>query len=346
MPHHPHLRLAQLPTPITYLTELSQDLGVRLYVKRDDLSGMELSGNKIRKLEYLLEEAKRQACDCILTAGAIQSNHCRATAFAARELGMQAYLFLECPEAFLQQDDQAIQDTLYGNPFLSLMSGGKIFLLKPATDLQAAMDETAEKLRKQGKNPFVIPVGGSNALGSLGYQACLREILEQEQALDEHFDHIALAVGSCGTFAGLYAGNLAEQADRDIFGISVSHPVAEMEEKSRRVLQEMQSRGYLGAEFDLTACAFHFSDDYIGEGYAKFSTEEIAALTAVSRRTGIVFDPCYTGKAFLGLLEEVKKGHIPPQASVLFIHTGGLFGWTQEAIREAVHDLSDQIYRY
>lgn len=328
--------LAHLPTPIQFLDKLSQDLGANVYVKRDDFSGLELSGNKIRKLEFGLAEALAQGCDTVITTGAIQSNHCRATAFACQKLGLSCILVLtaEKPEHY------------EGNTFLDLMAGADLRYIGDGSQRDEYIETLMADLKKAGKKPYYIPVGASNAVGSLGYMNCYEEIVEQEKSLNISFDAICLAVGSGGTYAGLWYANALNNVPKDILGFCVCDDAATFTQAVDRIVvdlnkglgQKVLPKHFAEAEQGSTNFSFTdycFNDQYIGEGYAKTTEAEIKFLIDTARKTGIVFDPCYTGKAFRGLVSELRNGNFHNYKNILFIHTGGLYGWTRQSMNLA-----------
>lgn len=311
------ISLANLPTPIQKLERLSGDLGCNLYLKRDDYTGTEVSGNKIRKLEYAIADAIAQGADTLVTAGAIQSNHCRATAAAAKRCG------LGCELVIRGEDPLQIE----GNFFLDYMLGAMVHRLHPEESREDKMYEIETRLASEGKKAYRIPVGASNSVGSLGYAECFREIRQQELELGVEFDAIVLSVGSGGTYAGLWYGNEMEQAGKCIYGISVSDSEAEFKREIIRILRGMEGMTVADAYLNEN---IRINDQYIGRGYALSTREEIAFLLEVAEREGVIFDPCYTGKAFLGCIEEIRSGALSKFQNILFIHTGGLQGWTHE----------------
>ena len=305
------LNLANLPTPIHFQEKLSQKLGVELYVKRDDLSGVVLSGNKIRKLEYLLFDAQQKQADVVLTCGGVQSNHCRATVFAARQLGIDAEVFLR------GLDGQPSS----GNLLLCRLADAKTHSLTQETYMQRdeLMLTRAEALQKEGRTPYLIPEGGSNALGSLGYIGSMLEI-HQEVA---DADFIITAVGSGGTLAGLLAG--AELADSKAKVIGV--PVCDDGEIfCARVNDILNTLKTLIPEVTTQARREHFCDGHVGLGYAQATNDELGQIRSVVKESGLVLDPVYTNKAFSGMLQMIADQRIPANSKVLFLHTGGIFG--------------------
>lgn len=339
--------LAHLPTPIQFLDKLSQDLGANVYVKRDDFSGLELSGNKIRKLEFSLAEALAQGCDTVITTGAIQSNHCRATAFACQKLGLSCTLVLTAqkPEHY------------EGNTFLDLMAGADLRYIGDGSQRDEYIETLMADLKKAGNKPYYIPVGASNAVGSLGYMNCYEEILEQEKDLNLSFDAICLAVGSGGTYAGLWYANALNEGSKDIVGICVCDDAVTFTAEVDQIVRDLNKgldRNVLPKHLSAEECidannspemqlikapGYIFNDQYIGEGYAKTTEAEIKFLIDMAGKTGIVFDPCYTGKAFRGLVSEINKGGFKDHKNILFIHTGGLFGWTRESM-----DIAERLF--
>ncbi len=311
------LKIANLPTRIEKLEKISNELDTNLYVKRDDFTGTEYSGNKIRKLEYALAEAVKTGCDTIITAGATQSNHCRATAAACAKYGLKCELVIRGEEP----------EQIEGNLFLDYVLGANVNLIKPEDSREDKMNEISERIESAGGKAYLIPVGASNAVGSLGYLECFEEILKQEKELGIIFDAIVLSVGSGGTYAGLWLGNYLNKSEKRIYGISVSDSSEEFKEQIIDILKNMDD---MDADDDYLDRNIIINDKYIGEGYAKSTDEELKFLVEVAQNEGIIFDPCYTGKAFKGCYNEIKEGDLRTAKNILFIHTGGLMGWTME----------------
>ena len=305
------LELANLPTPIQYQERLSQQLGVELYVKRDDLSGVVLSGNKIRKLEYLLFDAKQQNADTVLTCGGVQSNHARATVYAARQLGMQAEVFLR------GLDGQPSS----GNLFFMRLASATTYPLSPDAYLERDkhMLKRAEELQAQGHTPYIIPEGGSNALGSLGY---VRSMLEIVQSV-ENLDFIITAVGSGGTLAGLLAGAQFTNSRAQIIGVPVCDDGHVFMQRVNIILQDLRTHM---PKLTIQSGDNNFCDGHVGEGYALATKQDLQHISTVAKDSGLVLDPVYTNKAFSGMRAMIKNGRIPQQSKVLFLHTGGIFG--------------------
>ncbi|MFJ7730025.1 D-cysteine desulfhydrase family protein [Neobacillus sp. NPDC097160] len=311
------LHIANLPTPIQKLDRLGEELGVNLYLKRDDFTGMEVSGNKVRKLEFSVADALHQGCDTLITAGGIQSNHCRATAAVAAKYGLGCDLIIrgEIPNHF------------EGNLFINKALGARVHLISPEESREEKMDEIVENLKSQGHKPYLIPIGASNAVGSLGYASAIEEITQQENKLGIHFDTVVIAVGSGGTYAGLWYANQNQGAKRKIHGFAVDHSAETFMETITDILKEMYLNDGLEAPEEYKDILIN--DQYIGTGYAKSTPEELAFIMKTSREHGFLLDPVYTGKAFYGMVSEIQKGHFKDAKNILFIHTGGLLGWTQ-----------------
>lgn len=316
------LRMAQVPTPL-YPVDLS-GLGfspeVALWVKRDDLTGCALSGNKLRKLEFLLAEALQQNADVVITCGGIQSNHARATALAARECGLAAHLLLAAPRP---QDDPGVS----GNLLLDRLVDACLHLISPEDylrrdELMAAM---ADKLRKQGRRPYIIPEGGSNALGAWGYLEAVREWELQAAGLGVCFDDVVCACGSAGTAAGLGLGVQLAGLRTRVHAVNVQRDAAYFHACMDRLFQELGAAVRSRDVVDIM-------EGHVGAGYACSRPEELEFIRDVARQTGLLLDPVYTGKALFGLRAELQRqaGRFKGRR-ILFFHTGGLFGLYDKA---------------
>jgi D-cysteine desulfhydrase len=290
--------------------------GPHIFIKRDDLLGLSGGGNKTRKLEFLVADALRQGADTLITVGAVQSNHCRLTLAAAVKEGMKCRLVLE------QRVPDSYDPDASGNNFLFRLLGvEKVTVVDLGTDLNAAMEAEAEELAAEGRKGYVIPGGGSNPLGALGYVACAQEILAQAFQKGIQFDHIVCASGSGGTHSGMLVGMRAMGSRIPVTGISVRRPVAEQEELIGGLAA--RTREFLGLPDDGGAGELRIFDDYVGPGYS-IPTEEMAeAVRTFARLEGILLDPVYTGKAAAGLLDLIRSGHFERGEKVLFLHTGG-----------------------
>jgi D-cysteine desulfhydrase len=312
------VNLAQLPTPIVELKNLARHFDVpRLLMKRDDLTGLELSGNKVRKLEYLVADALAKGCDTLVTHGGFQSNHCRATAAIGARLGLKVRLLLRAPAQGIPDND--------GNLFLDRLLGADITLHSVEADRtrrKELIDDAMDAERRAGRRPYFFPVGASVPLGCWGYIRCLHEIAEQlgrDTAVD-----VYVSVSSSGTFAGLVLGKaLLKLNNYQILGIPVSDSVAYFQKDTRNLIAETAKMFSLDVSEEQTP--LNLIDGYIGEGYAIPFPSAVETVRLLARKEGILLDPTYTSKGMTGFLESIQK---PTRSSVLplFIHTGGVFG--------------------
>ncbi len=298
--------LGIFPTPIQKLDNISRILGTNVYFKRDDLTGLGLGGNKVRKLEFLLADARKTGAEIVFTTGGAQSNHAMLTAAAAGKLGMKAILILK---------KRGVTECL-GNLLLeSLMDTEVIFMdTDDYDDIYAEMDRRG---KASGKRYYKIPCGGSNAIGTLGYVACAQEISEQGIP----FDHIVCAEGSGGTMAGMTLGAKMFLPETKVHGMMVDNEP--FNEITLRLMKEAAM--LLDADFKLSQEDYSLRD-LCGPGYAIPSEAGNAAVTLLAKEEGLFLDPVYTGKAFAGLIEMAKEGAFKPTDRVLFLHTGGAGG--------------------
>jgi D-cysteine desulfhydrase len=313
-----HISLANLPTRIQKLDRLSEELsGINLYVKRDDETGAEMSGNKVRKLEFAIKEALDMGCDTLITCGGIQSNHARATAAAAAKLGMNSCLVLRSDE----------KPEVDGNYFLDKVIGADVRIIS-SEDYSKRRTDIMESIKKEydlkGHKAYIIPEGASNGIGTFGYFKCMEEIAAQEREIGIKFDTILVAVGSGGTYSGLFLYNKLFNAGKNIIGVNVSNDADYFKNKIYHILHE--SMDYLHTSVEFSKDEINIIDGYVGIGYAKSRKEEIDFIYKLAKLEGIILDPVYTGKALYGFVSEVKKGNLKDMKNVLFIHTGGLFG--------------------
>jgi D-cysteine desulfhydrase len=321
IPYPPRVHLAHTPTPLEQLRRLGADLGVELYVKRDDLTGSTLTGNKVRKLEFLLADAVARGADTVLTCGGAQSNHCRATAVAAAKLGLRTKLLLRTP-------DPLHPPGLEGNILLDRLVGAEIVWITP--DEYRQRDEIfvrmVAELSDVGRRPYVIPEGGSNALGAWGYVAAAEELAADLAALGPpQKTSIIYATGSGGTGAGLVLGTRLKNLDVRVIGFNVCDDRAYFVNAIGQIVEEMIRSNWLKARFTRERDV-EIVDGYVGRGYAESRPEELALITQVARGEGILLDPVYTGKAFFGMVSELRKNPQVFGERVVFVHTGGMFG--------------------
>jgi D-cysteine desulfhydrase family pyridoxal phosphate-dependent enzyme len=310
----PRIALAHLPTPLEPAPRLGAACGIpSLWVKRDDATGLALGGNKARKLEYLLADARARGADTLLTIGGIQSNHARMTAAAACRLGMACELFLEGEEPRERQ----------GNLLLDDLFGARVSFLGPATlnEMNQAMAARAAELEAEGRVPYPIPVGGSNAIGAIGYVAAARELAVQAAAENLDIGAIVVAVGSTGTLAGLTVGLRLFLPEVRLLGVSVSSPTIRCQTKAWRITRLFSGR--VGWHYVLHPNDFQVTAEFIGPGYGIPTPEAVAAIRLAARTEGLLLDPIYTGKAFAGLQAMAAAGALPRDRAVVFWHTGG-----------------------
>ena len=312
------LRLGNFPTRIERLEKFSTIVKEHVYIKRDDQTGTEFSGNKIRKLEYSINEAVNNDCDTLITCGGIQSNHARATAAAGIKLGLKSVLVLRSDE----------KPELEGNYLIDKIMGADVRIISSEDyreRRQEIMENILKELEAKGRKGYIIPEGASNGVGTFGYLACFKEILEQEKEHGIVFDTIVTAVGSGGTFAGLYLGNKLTNSGKKIVGINVCDTAEYFKERVSEILKEVKT--YIpDTEFEISKDDMCIIDGYVGDGYAVSRTEELDFICDFAEAEGIILDPVYTGKAMRGLYTEIKKGTFKDSKNILFIHTGGLFG--------------------
>jgi D-cysteine desulfhydrase len=317
VPAPPRLSLARLPTPLEPARVLGSRLGLSLWWKRDDLTGAELSGNKIRKLEFLLADAESAGADTVITCGGEQSNHCRATALAAARRGLACVLMLRVP-------DPAAPPAVEANSLLARLAGAELRYVTPEQYARRAelLRGMEAELRARGRRPYVIPEGGSNAVGAWGYMQAVAELYAQ---LGGRPATIVYAAGSGGTGAGIELGiRRAGWRGARALGFAVCDDSAYFQNQIAAIAAEANARYRLGLTVEASSVAV--VDHYIGPGYARTTPEMLATITDVARTEGIVLDPVYTGKAFFGLLRERALGNPALAGDVVFLHTGGIFG--------------------
>jgi len=313
----PRLKVAHLPTPLEPLPNLTRLLGgPRLWIKRDDCTGLATGGNKTRKLEFLVADALAQGCDTLITQGAVQTNHGRQTAAIAARFGLRCILLLEHRVA---TDDPDYLGN--GNVLFDRLFGAELRELAGGSDMNAALQSVAEEVRRAGGKPYVIPGGGSNEVGALGYVACALELVHQANEAGLRIDHVVHATGSAGTQAGLVAGLEAMHAGIPVLGIGVRAPKEQQEAVVHDLACRLAER--LGVRGGIARSAVVANCDYVGEGYGIPTPAMVEAVRLFARHEGILLDPVYTGKAAAGLVDLCRKGFFAKDANVVFLHTGG-----------------------
>lgn len=323
----PRISLAHLPTPMEYLPRLSQHLGgPEIYIKRDDCTGLGTGGNKTRKLEFLMADALEKGSDVVITQGAVQSNHARQTAAAACKLGMKCELVFE---ARVEDPDDAYKTS--GNVLLDRIFGANIREVPNGSDMNAVMDELATEIRTKGHKPYVIPGGGSNPIGALGYIDCAMEFLAQANRESVVIEQVVHATGSAGTQAGLVVGLQAMNSKIPLLGIGVNAAKAEQEEKVFKLAEE--TAAYVGVPGCIDREDIVANCDYVGDGYGIPTKEMNDAVMLLAQLEGLLFDPVYSGKGLAGMIDLIQKGEFSETKNLLFIHTGGvagLFGYSSQ----------------
>ena len=310
----PRQSLGFFPTPLHELGNLSRELGgPRIFIKRDDLTGLALGGNKTRKLEYLIGEALAIGADTLITAGAIQSNHCRQTAAAAASLKMQCHLVLGGSEP----------ETANGNLLLDHLLGAQIHW---AGENRKGEDipNLAEKLRRAGRKPFIVPYGGSNELGATAFVEALCELDAQTYPRHLDFDHIVFASSSGGTHAGLMVGRQLLRKKFQLNGIAIDKVGTAEKSLGKQIIDLANTTAhFLEIDHRFTSSDLDLNENYTGAGYAVIGDAEREAISMLAHHEGILVDPVYTGRAMAGLIDQIRSGAIGKNATVLFWHTGG-----------------------
>jgi L-cysteate sulfo-lyase len=320
----PRVRITHGPTPLEFMPRLTDALGgPNLYIKRDDCTGLGTGGNKTRKLEFLMADALAQHADTIITQGATQSNHARQTVAIAAKMGMQCEILLE--------DRTGSKDESYkqsGNVFLDHLYGAHVTERPGGTDMAAAMNEVADALRAKGRKPYIIPGGGSNPIGALGYVVCALELTDQFNNLGLNVDCLVHATGSAGTQAGLVAGFEGTRSQIPVLGIGV-RALKEAQETNVFNLA-VKTAELLGVPGSIKRESVMANCDYVGGGYGVPTPGMVEAVTMLARLEGILLDPVYSGKGMAGLIDLCRKGHFKKGQNVVFLHTGGavaLYGY-------------------
>jgi L-cysteate sulfo-lyase len=313
----PIFPLAHKPTPLEPLERLSRHLaGPRLYIKRDDCTGLATGGNKTRKLEYLIGQALKDGATTIVSAGGLQSNHVRQTAAAAAKAGLTCHLVLDHRVPI---DTEAYRSG--GNFLLDRLLGATTHICKPGETRAGRTAQLLAELRAQGERPYDIPVGGSNALGALGYAAMMGELQGQAQDAGISLDRIVLASSSGGTLAGLLAGRALAGAETTVTGVDVDGDPDTLAQKVLAIARDCATSLGLGA--NAMPAAVELVRGYAAPGYGQPNAGMIEAVKLMATLEGILLDPVYTGKGMAGLIDLIRKDRIGKDETVVFVHTGG-----------------------
>jgi D-cysteine desulfhydrase len=320
----PRVRVTFLPTPLVELKRLTAVLGgPRIFIKRDDMTGLALGGNKTRKLEFLLGEALSQNCDAVITGGAMQSNHCRQTAAAAAAVGLECHLALGGEQPAFPE----------GNLLLDYLFGAIVHWCGEQRRGER-IPEIAAKLRSQGRKPYIIPYGGSNATGALGFVVAVAELKEQLLAQNSRVDYLILPSSSGGTHAGMTVGVDIYGLSTTVIGIGIDREApGEPPYESELATLANQIAEKLGLEARYTASNFQMRYEYFGGGYGVVGDLEREAIQLVAKYEGILLDPVYTGRTMGGVLDMIRHKEFTSRDTVLFWHTGGtpaLFEYARE----------------
>jgi L-cysteate sulfo-lyase len=316
----PRVRLGHFPTPLEPMPRLSAQLGgPKLWIKRDDCTGLATGGNKTRKLEYLAADAMAQGADTLITLGALQSNHARQTAAAAAKLGLECVLVLE--DRVTQPTDAYRHN---GNMLLDRLLGATVRIVPRDSSLSEAVDRAADEVKRAGGKPYVIPGGGSNAVGALGYVGCALEMLQQASELGFAIDRVVHATGSSGTQAGLIAGFDGARSGVRVLGITVGRPRDNQEKHIAKLLDETWA--HLGLKGSAPRDNVTADDRYFGEAYGIPTPAMKEAVSLLAATEGVLLDPVYAGKAMSGLIDLVRQGSFGKDENIVFVHTGGQAG--------------------
>ena len=302
------IRFAHLPTPVEELPRLSSAMGgPRIVVKRDDQTGLAFGGNKTRKLEFLIAEAREQEADVLISAGAFQSNHCRQTAAAAAKFGFDCILVLA--------GDQPGKAS--GNLLLDQIFGARIIAVADRRDRDRVLQETRERVASEGRRPYLVPYGGSSPTGAMGYAFAMQELMQQ----DVRPDWIVFGTSSGGTHAGLVLGQRVFGFDGRILGISIDEPVPWLKAHVSELAAEASTR--FGGRLQFTGDDVLANADYCKAGYGVVTMAEREAVRLFARLEGLLLDPVYTARAAAGMIDLIRRGHFKKDDCVLFWHTGG-----------------------
>lgn len=315
---HPRRIYNSQKTPIIKLKKLSEYFGkCSIFIKRDDFLDLAGGGNKTRKLEFVVGDALSKGADTLITCGGLQSNHCRLTAAAAVKEG------LKCRLVLIEEPHQTYKPKAGGNNLLYHLLGVEtITVIRDLEKLDDTMDQAADQVKREGGIPYLIPMGASNPIGTLGYMACAQEIVDQASAINVHFNYIICPSGSAGTQAGLIMGMACLKYPCRVLGMNVSRS----KEEQHLLLRDLINHTISSLKLDVSIQDNHITcfDKSLGPGYAIPSPEMVEAVKLLAATEGILLDPVYTGKAMAGLIMLIKNGFFKQDDQVLFIHTGGL----------------------
>jgi len=304
----PRLHFAHLPTPIEELPRLSEHLkGPKILIKRDDQTGLAFGGNKTRKLEFLIAEAREQGAKTLITGGALQSNHCRQTAAAAARFGFECILALngEMPE------------NPSANLLLDQLFGAEIVAVKDRADREQAMQNTYDNALAMGKKPYLVTIGGSNPTGALGYAFAMKEFIEQ----NIFADWIVFGTSSGGTHAGLVLGQRVFGFQGKVLGISIDEPEEWLKARVSQLASDASEK--IGKRIEFTREDVLANEDYCKAGYGVLTDAEPEAVRLFAKYEGLLLDPVYTGRAAAGMIDLIRKGFFKKEETILFWHTGG-----------------------
>ena len=329
----PSVPLCHQPTPLEFMPRMSESLGgPRLWIKRDDCTGLATGGNKTRKLEFLIADAIEKGADMVVTQGAVQSNHVRQTAAAACKFGLDCHALLE-----RRVPDRADDYETTGNVLFDQMFGTSLEFRPAGLDMNAEAMAVTEKLAAAGRKPYFIPGGGSNEIGALGYVSCAYELLDQIKANNLDVGWIVLATGSAGTHAGMLAGLHAAGSTIPVMGISVRQP----EDKQIAAVHKLAV--LTSAQLTDTPLGVEkviVDDGYVGAGYGQPTQGTLDAINLIARREGLLFDPVYSGKGLAGMIGLAGQNFFESDKDVIFLHTGGaaaLFAYGNQLAENAAN---------
>lgn len=328
----PRRRYTAGTTSIEEVHNFSKKLGgPRIFIKRDDLLGLSAGGNKTRKLEFLVADALRQGADTLITCGAVQSNHCRLTLAAAVKEGLKCRLIIE------ERVPGSYNRDASGNNFLFQLLGVESIKVVPGgSDMAVEMEAAALEVAAAGRKAYVIPGGGSNAIGATGYVACAQEILDQMFDQNLQINQVITASGSAGTHAGLVTGFHGNNANIPIIGINVSRKKQAQEELVYQLVQDTAL--HVGINSKIPRESIECFDEYVGPGYSLPTDQMVEAVRLLAQTEGILLDPVYTGKAMAGLIDLVRHNHFKANENILFVHTGGspaLYAYMKEFVGDS-----------